>query len=142
MGEVLRTLIVEDNHDDALLIMRELEKAGYVMDHVRVLDTAEAMSHAFHGRKWDIVIADCSMPYFSGSHALEMVRETDKDIAFIVVSGTIGEETVAEAIRAGADDYVSKDRLNQLAPAVERALKRAEARRGQSRKDDAQAESQ
>jgi len=136
MAEVLRTLIVEDDTDDALLIMRELQKAGYAMNHVRVVDTAEAMAEAFHGRKWDIIIADSRMPYFSGSHALEMVRKTDKNIAFIVVSGTIGEETVAEAIRAGADDYVSKDRLNQLAPAVKRALKLSEARRAESQKDD------
>lgn len=135
MGDILRTLIVEDNHDDALLVMRELEQAGYEMDHVRVVDTAEAMSAAFHGREWDIVIADSRMPYFSGEHALEMVRKADKNIAFIVVSGTIGAQTVAEAIAAGADDYVGKDKLRQLGPAVKRALKRAEARRLESQQE-------
>ena len=122
------------------VLRQALEKAGYEMDHVRVVDTAEAMSAAFHGREWDIVIADSRMPYFSGEHALEMVRKTDKNIAFIVVSGTIGAQTVAEAIAAGADDYVSKDRLNQLAPAVQRALKLAETRRAESVEGEEQQE--
>ncbi len=131
MSDVLRTLIVEDNTDDALLVMRQLEQAGYFLDHVRVVETPQAMEHAFDREGWDIVIADCSMPYFSGAHALEIVRQKDPEVAFIIVSGVIGEDTVRKAILAGADDYVSKDHLDQLPRAVERALKKAEKRRGE-----------
>lgn len=128
MGQPLRILIVEDIEDDALLEVRQLREAGYEPEHLRV-DSPEAMIQAIEQRSWDIVIADYSMPRFSGLDALRIAKGKGRDIPFILVSGTIGEELAVEAMRAGADDYIMKDSLSRLGPAVERELKQAESRR-------------
>jgi len=123
----LRLLQVEDREDDAVLVTRELSRAGYDVFAVRV-DTAEALSRELSHAQWDVVIADYTMPGFSGSKALNMVRERDLDVPFIFVSGTIGEETAVAAMRTGAQDYIIKGNLTRLAPAVERELRDAAVR--------------
>jgi diguanylate cyclase (GGDEF)-like protein len=124
----LRLLQVEDTEDDAVLVARELTRAGYDVFSMRV-DTAEALRHELDVAQWDVVIADYTMPGFSGSKALTIVRERDPDVPFIFVSGTIGEETAVAAMRTGAQDYIIKGNLARLAPAVERELKDAAVRR-------------
>ncbi len=123
----LRLLQVEDREDDAVLVTRELSRAGYDVFAVRV-DTAEALSRELSHAQWDVVIADYTMPGFSGSKALNMVRERDLDVPFIFVSGTIGEDTAVAAMRTGAQDYIIKGNLTRLAPAVERELRDAAVR--------------
>ncbi|OFW46995.1 MAG: hypothetical protein A3J29_09515 [Acidobacteria bacterium RIFCSPLOWO2_12_FULL_67_14b] len=124
----LRLLLVEDVEDDATLVARELTAAGYDVFAMRV-DTAEALRRELVDAQWDIVIADYTMPGFSGSKALAIVREHDLDVPFIFVSGTIGEETAVAAMRTGAQDYIVKGNLARLAPAVERELSDAAVRR-------------
>ncbi len=129
MGKTLRILIVEDSQDDALLVVQELRRSGYEPSFERV-DQGPALRAALGAGRWDVVIADYSMPHFSGLAAIAIVREAGFDVPVIVVSGAIGEETAVAAMRAGANDYVMKDRLARLGPAVERELRETEERRG------------
>jgi signal transduction histidine kinase len=129
-------LFVEDSEDDALLIVRYLERSGYRVEHFRV-ETRDSFENAVSNAKWDLIISDHSMPHFSSLDALATVKDRELDYPFIIVSGTIGEETAVEAMRAGAHDYVLKNNLARLAPAIERELGDAELRR-QAREDRAE----
>ena len=124
----LRLLIVEDTHDDALLLVRVLRKAGFQPDCQRV-DNPEALERALEAGGWDVVISDYTMPDFGGLLALDIVRRLAPDLPFIIVSGNIGEDVAVGAMRAGAQDYVLKHALGRLGPAIERELAEAANRR-------------
>src|SRR5579859_4154531 len=127
----LSVLIVEDSEDDALLLVRELER-GYDVRHQRV-DQATHMMQALDTSDWDLVIADYSMPNFSGTSALSLLRAKGLRTPFIFVSGTIGEDIAVNAMRSGAQDYIMKGRLARLLPAVERELREVELQREHQR---------
>jgi PAS domain S-box-containing protein len=133
-SKLLRLLLVEDSENDTLLILAELKSYGYEIDYQRVY-TGEAMRQALNKHDWDIIIADYKIPRFGALEALKILHEVDVDIPFIVVSGTIGERTAVEMMRAGAHDYLMKDNLTRLLPAIEREMKdarnRAERRHAQ-----------
>lgn len=120
MNDPLRVLIVEDNEDDGLLLVREL-KRDFDVTFERV-DTPEAMAEALQSQDWDVVISDYSMPRFSAMAALELVKELKPGLPFIIVSGTVGEEIAVEAIRAGAHDFMAKGSFARLIPAIRREL--------------------
>ncbi len=124
----LRVLLVEDCEEDALLLMRELRRTGYKLFLERV-ETAAAMQQQLMEREWDMVISDYSLPKFSAPEALKLLQETELDLPFIIVSGYIGEDAAVAAMKAGAHDYVMKDNLARLIPAVERELREASVRR-------------
>ena len=128
MDTRLRLLIVEDSEDDAMLIVRDLQRAGFEPQYERV-DSAPAVRAALDRGVWDIIVSDFNMPQFTGTDALKMLRERDPDTPFIFVSGTIGEDVAVEAMRAGAQDYVTKGNLRRLVPAIERELRDAAVRR-------------
>jgi DNA-binding NtrC family response regulator len=128
MKKPLRVLIVEDSEDDALLILRHLRRGGYDADSERVA-VQKDFTAALGKGGWDIILCDYTLPNFSGMKALYLLREKDDDIPFIFVSGTLGENTAAQAMKAGANDYITKRDLKQLAPAVERELQTARERR-------------
>jgi PAS domain S-box-containing protein len=128
MKTQLRVLIVEDSESDARLIVRQLQRAGFGLEYERV-ETAGEMKTALAKQDWDLVIADYNLPRFSGPAALETLKERALDIPFIVVSATIGEENAVAMMKSGAHDYIMKDNLARLAPAVERELREAEGRR-------------
>ncbi len=132
----LRVLLIEDSEDDAQLIARELRRGGYDLTYTRV-DTAPALTKALTGGVWDLIICDWVMPRLIGSAALGIVRARDVDVAVIVVSGEVGEESAVTAMKAGADDLVSKNRLTWLASAVEHGLREAEERRARRRAEEA-----
>ena len=136
MPTPLRALIVEDQEDDALLLVRELTRGGFDVHHRRV-DAADALTRALDGGEWDIVFADYTMPHFRGTTAHQMVRSRGLDLPFIFVSATIGEDVAVDAMRAGANDYVIKGSLKRLVPAVERELRDA-AVRGERKRLEAQ----
>ena len=125
----LRVLIVEDSADDTLLIAAALERGRLDPVFERV-ETAEGMKTALDRHDWDVIICDYSMPKLTGPQALAIYRQRGLDIPFIAVSGTVGEERVAEMIKAGAHDYVLKSNLNRLPPAVKQELRAAKKRRG------------
>jgi two-component system, NarL family, sensor histidine kinase UhpB len=127
MAIPLRVLIAEDSEDDALLLIRELERGGYALTFERVA-TVEAMTAALDRHPWDLVIGDHSMPRFSGTSALALVRERGLDVPFICVSGTITEEVAVAAMKAGANDYVTKGQIGRLVPAINRELREAAGR--------------
>ncbi len=132
MGTQLRVLIVEDSVDDTDLLLREIRRAGYEPIYDRV-DTPDGLRAALDGREWDVILSDYTMPSFSGTQALAMVRDRGLDIPFIFISGTIGEDLAVAAMRAGAHDYVTKGSLKRLIPAIERELREAELRRARAR---------
>ncbi|RME83930.1 MAG: response regulator, partial [Caldilineae bacterium] len=130
--EPLDILIVEDSSLDAELIVRELQRYGLQVRWQRVQD-ARGLQAALHQQRWDLVLSDYSMPQFDGMKALEIVQKSGVDLPFILVSGSMGEEIAVEAMRRGATDYLLKDRLARLGPAVVRALEEQELRRAQEK---------
>lgn len=118
----LRVLLVEDNADDVELLVLELETGGYQVTHQQV-DTAIALRRALQDQPWDLILVDYSMPSFSAMEALAVIKEYQLDIPFIIVSGSIGEETAVEAMKAGVHDYILKGKLARLLPAIARELK-------------------
>jgi PAS domain S-box-containing protein len=132
----VRLLLIEDNEDDAVFVVRNLRSGGITVDYERV-ETAEAMSAALAARPPDLVISDNKMPVFDAESALRLLREHQLDVPFIVVSGQIGEETAVALMRAGAHDFVLKDSLARLLPAVVRELREAGERREKRRTQSA-----
>ena len=123
----LRVLFVEDAAKDVELLLRELLRGGYDVTYKRV-ETAEAMNAALDGETWDIVLSDYSLPSFNAPAALSIVLERRLHMPFIIVSGAIGEETAVEAMRAGAHDFITKDKLARLLPAIARELREVAGR--------------
>jgi signal transduction histidine kinase len=128
----LRVLLVEDSEPDARLLERALERGGFAVTTRRV-DTAESMESALQERVWDLILCDHAMPRFSAPEALNLLKQHRLDVPFIIVSGYIEEETAVAAMKAGAHDYIMKDRLARLVPAVERELRDAEVRRAREK---------
>ena len=127
MAESLKVLIVEDSEDDAILMVRMLTKGGYDVSYACV-DSLEDTRAALVEDVWDIVISDYALPAFNGLAALKLIHELGIDLPFIVVSGAIGEDLAVEAMRAGAHDYLMKDNLTRLIPAIQRELQEARMR--------------
>jgi two-component system, cell cycle sensor histidine kinase and response regulator CckA len=122
----LRVLIVEDSDDDSELLRRELQRGGYDVTHEQV-DTASAFRAALE-REWDVIVCDYRMPSFSAPAAIELLGESGRDIPLIIVSGAIGEDVAVEAMRTGAKDYLLKQNLTRLVPAIRRELREAQER--------------
>ncbi len=141
MGIPLRALIIEDNEDDALLVIRELRKGGFDPAYERA-DTAASMSEAMGRETWDIVLCDYNMPHFNGLAAMKLYQKKGLDIPFIIISGTIGEEAAVRIMILGAHDYVMKNSLPRLVPAIRRELREAESRRERKRAEAALRESE
>lgn len=123
----LRILLVEDSDEDAELVMHTLHREGFDAQLERVQSATELQA-ALQRQAWDAVIADFRLPGFSGLNALGMVRAAGLDTPFILVSGTIGENAVAEVMKAGVNDFVTKENLARLAPALKRELQEAATR--------------
>jgi signal transduction histidine kinase len=131
MGIPLNVLIVEDSADDAELLLNELQEAGFAPAWKRI--ETEAAYRASLGDRIDLIFSDFSLPQFTTFRALELLQQSNFDIPFVVVSGTIGEEHAVDILKAGATDYVLKNHLSRLGPVVRRALResveRAERRK-------------
>jgi two-component system, NarL family, sensor histidine kinase UhpB len=121
-------LVVEDSENDALLLQLAIERSG-ARCVCRRAETAQEMAAALDAQDWDAIVADYVMPKFDGLAALAMVKERGLDVPFIIVSGHITENTAVAAMKAGAHDYVMKDKLARLAPAIAREVRDAEVRR-------------
>ena len=128
MEKLLRVLIIEDSENDADLLVRELRRGGYEVESERV-ETGEAMRAALAQKTWDLILSDYKMPRFDATRALKVLHASGLDLPFIIVSGTISEETAVISLKAGAHDFLAKEKLARLIPAIQRELKDAEARR-------------
>jgi two-component system, cell cycle sensor histidine kinase and response regulator CckA len=126
MPQPLKVLLVEDNPDDAKMVLRELKRGGFEPISQRV-DTEAAFLGSLGG-DLNFILSDYAMPQFSGLRALELLKKSGLEIPFILISGTIGEDIAVEAMKLGATDYLLKDRLTRLGPAVRRALEEVEER--------------
>jgi len=133
--QTLLALIVEDSEPDTLLLLRALQRGGFQTIHERVA-TSREMRAALEKHPWDLILADHAMPNFSATEALALVKRAGMDIPFIIVSGHIEEEMAVSAMRAGAHDYIMKDRLARLVPAVARELREAEVRRARKKSEE------
>jgi two-component system, cell cycle sensor histidine kinase and response regulator CckA len=137
----LKVLVVEDSRDDADLLVHALKQAGYDPSYALV-QNADGMRAQLAKSDWDLVISDYVIPGFGGIAALKVLRESGREIPFIIVSGKIGEDVAVEALHAGANDYLLKDRLTRLGPAIDRALKEASQKRKRTQAEQALRESE
>lgn len=128
MPRALKVLLVEDSEEDAALILREFKRAGIGVEPQRVW-TEQALRAALEQEQWDLVVSDFSMPALTGIRCLELFQQASLDIPFILVSGTVGEEMAVEAMKKGAHDYIMKDKLTRLIPAIQRELADSRVRR-------------
>ncbi len=124
----LRLLLAEDSEDDALLLLHYLKKDRWEIERYIRVDSPETMRSALEDGPWDLVITDHNMPSFDSKEALKLIRKFDTDIPVIIVSGSIGEELAVSMMKNGAADYIMKDNLNRLGPAIARELHTAKSR--------------
>lgn len=130
MSEVLRVLFIEDSEIDTLLLVRQLRQAGYDVKTERVENEPD-LRKTLEEAQWDVILSDYSMPHLSGMTALNVLKEYDLDIPFIVITGTVGEETAVTLMKSGAHDFFIKGRTTRLPNAIERELREAKHRREQ-----------
>ncbi|WP_448192317.1 response regulator [Azospirillum sp. sgz301742] len=136
MPPILNILIVDDSHDDALLIARHIRKQGYEVIWERV-DTAEDMLRALRDTHWDVIISDVNIPGFGAASALALYKERGCGCPFIVVSGMVGEEAAVSLLKAGAGDFVLKSNMARLVTALEREFKDWQVRQEKAKAEDA-----
>ena len=126
-GVPLRVLIVEDSETDTEVLVHHLKREGFEPVHKRV-DTAKTLKDALKRSTWDIVVSDYEIPGFGALSALSIVRKASIDLPFIILSGAVGEETAVEAMRLGAQDFITKGNTARLVPAINRELGEAKLR--------------
>ena len=136
MKSPLRLLLLEDDSSDAELIRELLEADRFTCEVTRVQTRAEFVA-ALENGGFDLILADYKLPAFDGLSALKLAQSARRDLPFIFVSGTLGEEVAIEALKIGATDYVLKTRLSRLVPAVDRALREAEQRAERKKAEEA-----
>src|SRR6267378_21944 len=136
MTRPLRVLILEDSENDAELLLRELRRQNYEPDYHRV-DSAAALNEALDREPWSLIISDYAMPQFTAMHALDILKRRNLDLPFVIVSGTIGEETAVVAMKSGAHDFLMKGKLTRLGAAIERELRDAQERKEHKKAEEA-----
>jgi len=135
MGSPLQLLLVEDSEDDAQLTLHALKRSGFEVTFERV-QTREDMKAALLSRSWDAIVSDYSMPCFTAPEAFAVLTETGLDIPFLIVSGTVGEETAVQAMRMGVHDYLLKGALHRLGPAIEREVRDCAGRKARQHAEE------
>jgi DNA-binding NtrC family response regulator len=125
---LLRVLIIEDSENHALLLLRALRKGGFEPVYIRV-QTEDAMRTALQEETWDLILSNHNMPRFNVFGALKVYQESNLDVPFIIVSGSMGLDEVTAAIKAGAHDFIMKRNLDRLLPIIQRELRQAEKHR-------------
>ncbi|HEX7406693.1 MAG TPA: PAS domain S-box protein [Candidatus Binatia bacterium] len=136
MAKPMQLLLIEDSEADAELIVCELERGGYEL-RWECVDTAAALQAAVQRQPWDLITCDWIMPGFGAPAALALLKEHSVEAPIIIIFGEVGEEVIVTAMKAGAHDVVSKQRLTRLVPVVERELRETEVRRARQRAEEA-----
>lgn len=121
MQHPLKLLLIEDSPDDAMLVVHQLSEGGFDVTY-KIVETPQAFSAALAEGDWDIILADYSLPSFSAPKAFEILQQRNAEIPFLIVSGSTEDEVIIPSLKAGAKDFLSKDRLGRLVPAIEREL--------------------
>jgi PAS domain S-box-containing protein len=135
VNAALRVLLIEDSPDDARLLEHTLQQGGFDPSIVRVEDAA-GLRAALRDGPWDVLIADHALPHFSAPAALELLQHSGLDIPLILLSGKMGEEAAMALMRAGATDFIPKDNLSRLIPAIRREVRDARSRADRRRTGD------
>src|SRR6266545_3380266 len=125
--KTLRILLIEDSDNDAQLLLREIRRFGYEVVYERV-ETSEDVHAKLRDKVWDVILCDYSLPHLDAPHALEILKTSGLDLPFIIISGTIGEESAVSALKAGAHDFIIKGKYARLGPALEREIREAKIR--------------
>lgn len=141
MKSPLKVLMLEDSQHDAALIVDELKRGGFELSFERVW-TPDQMGDALRRGPWDVILSDFSMPGFDGLSAFSLLKVSGLDIPFLLISGTIGEGLAVAAVKAGVNDYINKENLAPLVPAVKRELRNAKERHRWKQTEAALRESQ
>ncbi len=128
MQSEINVLLVEDEQRDAAFIVRQIERAGYKVQHT-VVDTPEGLQIALQSSKWDIIISDYNIPGFGGPQALAVIKRINADIPFILISGNVGEDIAVKIIKDGASDYLMKDNLVRLGTVIKNELAAADSKK-------------
>lgn len=128
MGKLLNVLFIEDSEADAELTTAELARGGFIPYTERV-ETRHSMLDALTKAEWDVILCDYSMPRFSAEAALQTLKESGQDIPFIITSGAVDAEDTVNLLKQGAHDFMNKEALARLVPAIEREIREAEVRR-------------
>ena len=128
MGKSLNVLFIEDSEADAELTTAELARGGFIPYTERV-ETRHSMLDALTKAEWDVILCDYSMPRFSAEAALQTLKESGQDIPFIITSGAVDAEDTVSLLKQGAHDFMNKEALARLVPAIEREIREAEVRR-------------
>jgi PAS domain S-box-containing protein len=131
----LRVLIIDDSENDALLIISALKKGGYNPLYERV-ETAASMKKSLREKRWDVILCDYKMPKFNAPLAISLLKKKNIDTPVIIISGVTGEEKAVECMRLGARDYIIKDNLYRLCPAIAGELTEAKNRKKQKKKEE------
>jgi diguanylate cyclase (GGDEF)-like protein/PAS domain S-box-containing protein len=132
---LLRVLFVEDSQEDVELSLRELMRAGFKIEK-DIVQTSQEFIERIRSGSYDVILSDYSLPHWNGMGALECLKQERRDIPFILVTGTLGEEAAVECIKKGAADYILKDRLGRLPLAIDRAIDEKRAREQQARVEE------
>lgn len=135
MADLLRFIIIEDSNDDAELIIRRLEKDGFYVDWIRVETEGDYLKALT--KPVDLIISDWSLPKFSGLRALQIIKERNIHVPFIIVSGSFGEDIAINALKLGAHDYLLKDRIDRLGQAVQNTLDHNKLRKERNKAEQA-----
>ncbi|MBU0756401.1 MAG: response regulator, partial [Planctomycetes bacterium] len=135
MGQRIRILLLSDSDKTADRLTRKLILNGFRVESTRV-DSGEALWKMLREKPWDLIIAEDTLSRLSLKEALDLLQEHDKEIPLIVLSTVEGEEAAVTAMKCGAADYIMKDRLNRLVPAIERSIREAQVRRARKRADE------
>lgn len=126
--------MIEDNEDDSQLILHEIKRNGYEVEFERV-ETAGKLLSALMRQSWDVILCDYSLPQFNAPQAISLIKSSGYDIPLIIISGTIGEETAVESLKAGAQDFIIKGNLARLVPAIEREIQDVKTRQEQRQRE-------
>ena len=141
MTRPLRVLHLEDSPRDAELIRHQLEVEGVSCD-ILLVDSKDSFEAALTQEPFDLILSDYNLPGYDGITALKQAQATQPDVPVILISGTVGDEEAVKCLHLGATDYLLKDRLDRLVPAVQRAIQEAETRRTRKRAEAALAQSE
>lgn len=136
MDKKLSVLVIEDSDQDCILLIEELKRNGFSPEYERI-ETRSEMEEMLEKRSWDLIVADYRLPRFNLKEVINVLNEQNLDLPLIIVSGFLDEEMAVESLKAGAHDFIMKNNLARLVPAINRELREAKNRNKQRQSEEA-----